>query len=296
MRHGLPCLTGARRPHAGMALIAVLWIVAALSLLVIGVTASVRQQIQAVGMQRDLVSGQALGEAAVALVLQQLQVSPERPRGVVTVNVSFAGQPIAVEVASLDGLISLNGAPPDLLAALLQVAGGLSAPQAQELAVTVVKWRDSLPELDDLTVDPGARQQNRRFEAVEDLMLVPGFDYSLYARVAPLVSADRRGGSRVNPEAAPPGVLAVLAQGNSGVVAQYLGQRAAGQPAASTGGFNSAFTETGSGNLYRLRASVPLETGKMLALTQDVALVADSSHAAPWRILRVNHQIVQEPR
>ena len=274
-----------------MALIAVLWIVAALSVLVIGVTGTVRQQIQVAGVQREQASGQALGEAAVALAVQQLQASPERPRGIVTLNVPYGGADMAVEVAPLSGLISLNGAPPELLAALLQVAGGLPAGAAQALATQLVEWREGRPDLD-LSADAGARSQARRFEAVEDLMLVPGVDYGLYSRVAPLLSADLGSVARVNPQAAPPQVLAVLAQGNGARVAQYVGQRASGQPGLDTSAFNSAFLDTGGGDLYRLRASVPLDAGKMLLFAQDVALVSSASRTAPWRVLRTERQIV----
>ena len=130
---------------------------------------------------------------------------------------------------------------------------------------------------------------------MEDLLLVPGVDYGLYARLAPLVSADLTGVARVNPEAAPPGVLAALAQGRDGVAQQYLRQRASGQPGADTSGFNPAFIATGGTSLYRLTANVPLEAGKMLHLVQDVALVAGASRGAPWRVLRSRRQIVLTP-
>ena len=274
-----------------MALIAVLWIVAALSLLVIGVSDTVRQQTRSVGVERDQITGQALGEAAIALALQQLQATPERPRGIVTATAPYAGVPFEVEVAPLNGLISLNGAPPELLASLLQVAGGVPAGRAQALAAALVDWRDGRPELDP-AADPAARRP-RRFEAAEDLLLVPGVDYGLYARLAPLVSADLTGMAGVNPEAAPPGVLAVLAQGRDGVAQQYLRQRASGQPGADTSGFNPAFIATGGTSLYRLTANVPLEAGKMLHLVQDVALVAGASRGAPWRVLRTHRPSVQ---
>ena len=277
---------------SGMALIAVLWIVAALSVLVIGVTTTVREQIRIAASQADQAHGQALGEAAIALALQQLQTVAERPRGIARAQMGYAGVPIDVEVAPLDGLISLNGAPADLLAALLHVAGGLPVAQAQAQAAALVQWRDVPPELA-LTADASARGQARRFEAPEDLLLVPGFGYDLYARVAPLVSADLGGASRVNPQAAPPGVLAVLADGNQARVAAYLGQRASGQPGLDTTGFQTAFIDTAGSNLYRLRASVPLEAGKMLHLVQDVALVAGASRGAPWRVLRTHRPSVQ---
>ena len=55
----------------GMALIAVLWLVAAMSILVLGATSTVKQHILATGQLRDAVSSQATAEAAFALALQQ---------------------------------------------------------------------------------------------------------------------------------------------------------------------------------------------------------------------------------
>jgi general secretion pathway protein K len=59
-----------------MALVAVLWIVAALSILVIGVSTTVRQQIQLVGLQRDAVRAGAAGEPHRDVVQQLGHVQP----------------------------------------------------------------------------------------------------------------------------------------------------------------------------------------------------------------------------
>ena len=56
MAHPKQRPTPPTRRAAGMALIAVLWIVAALSLMVMGLSGTVRQQIQIIGSQRDQVS------------------------------------------------------------------------------------------------------------------------------------------------------------------------------------------------------------------------------------------------
>ena len=267
MAHPKQRPTPPTRRAAGMALIAVLWIVAALSLMVMGLSGTVRQQIQIIGNQRDQVSGQAAGEAAIALALQALQVAPQRPAGSSTLALSYGGLDIAVELAPLNGTISLNGAGVPLLAALLQGAGGLDAGRAQALAGELVAWRDGRPDVDP-TAPGAASVQARRFEATEDLLLVPGVDYALYARIAPLVNADLNTG-QVNPLAAPPAVQALLA--------------AAGLQSPPAGGGT---------DVYRLQARVPLEAGKILLLTQDVALGAALAHTAPWRILRTDRQIV----
>ncbi len=279
------------RPDRGMALIAVLWIVAALSVLVIGMTKTVRQQIRVTSAVQEEVHGQALGEAAIVLALQAIQTRSEPLRGSTSAPVAFAGVEINVEVTPLDGLISLNGAGVPLLADLLQTAGGLDAGRASTLAQAMVEWRDQRPAVDP-TSPGGANVSARRFEAVEDLLLVPGFDYPLYARLRHLVTADLADGGRVNPMAAPPGVLAVLAGGNPAVVDRIIGARGAQQPGVDTSGLNAAFTGGGGGDRYRLIASVPLDAGKMLLLTRDIALGTGYSRTAPWRLLRGERQIV----
>jgi len=279
------------RAAAGLALVAVLWIVAALSIMVTGLTYTVRQQIQVAGTVRDQTSGQAIGEGAVALVLQDLLARGERPTGAGSVQVSYGGAEVTVEAAPLNGWISLNGAEQPLLAALLTVAGGLDAEPAQALAARLIEWRDARPDVDPTAPGAASAAQPRRFEAPEDLLLVPGVDYPLYARIAPLVSAERAGANLVNPQAAPAEVLRVLARGDTARVEQYLAQRAS-NPGADTSGFDGALMGGGGANLYRLRAKVPLETGKMLVLTSDVALGAVYSRAVPWTILRTDRQIV----
>ena len=277
-------LQQAQRHQRGMALIAVLWIVAALAILATGMTQSVRQQVRVTALTLDAVAAQAVGDGAIALALQALQTMPQRPQQAVTETVTYGGADIAVEVMPLDGLISLNGASVPLLTALLQVAGGLPAPQAEALAQQLDDWRAGRGgELG--TPVP------RHFEAPEDLLLVPGVDYTLYARLRPLVTTDQRGGDRVNPLAAPPAVLAVLAQGDTGRVAAYVRQRSS-QAGADASAFQGAFVGGAGTDLYRLQARVALEAGKILLLTRDVALGTNYSRTAPWRILRTQRQLV----
>jgi general secretion pathway protein K len=247
-----------------MALIAVLWIVAALSIMVMGLTQTVKQSIRAATLQRGLTEGQALGEAAIALALQQLAVQTTPVTGAGQISVHYAGADIAVTAAPLNGWVALNDAPAPMLAALLQTAGGLDPARAQQMAATLVAWRDGVPQADVSGPAPSGNPA-RRFEAVEDLMLVPGMDYDLYARIAPLVTASVAGSTVVNAQAAPPEVVQALG-GNTAFIAPNPAMR---------------------GNMFRLEAAVPLADGKILRLTEDAALLQPGSNTvAPWRILR----------
>jgi len=273
----------------GMALVVVLWIVAAMSVLVTGLILTTRAQVGTVAAGRDVATGQALGDAAIAITLQALLVSTPMPTGTQTVPVTYADQTLQVEVAPLNGLISLNGADAPLLAAMLQGGGGLPPPVAQDMAQQMVVWRSEVPQTQMQT--PGIVSGPRMFEAPEDLLLFPGIGYDLYARLAPLVTADLRA-NRVNAEAAPQEVLAALAPGDAGRIAQFIAARGGDTPADSSF-FDTNLVSSGgaAGRLFRVRVSVPLDAGKILVLTRDVALVNASSNLLPWRLLRQSRQI-----
>lgn len=271
---------------SGMALVAVLWVVAALSILVSGMAQTVRLQVRVAAGVTDEAVAAAVGDAAVALALQTLQTAPRNQPQALTVPVQYAGLPLEVDVMPLNGLVSLNAAPPVLLAALFEVAGGLPAAQAQPLAQAVAHWRSGRDE-------GGATQvAARRFEAVEDLLLVPGMDYALYARISPLVTADLRSTSRVNPLAAPLGVLTVLARGDEALAASIMARRAAGAVGVDTSALDPSLISPSSTDFYRLTVRVPFEDGRMLALTRDVALAVYPPRISPWRTLRVQRQIL----
>ncbi len=269
-----------RHRQPGMALIAVLWIVAALSLLVVGMAQTVRQQIRVASTQRDEVVGQALGEAAVALTLQALQVAPERPRGVVQVPQEFEGVKMSVEVMPLDGLISLNGASAPLFTAALKIAGGMDASAAEALANSLVQWRE----------EPAEGGGKHLFESVEDLLLVPGFDYLLYERLRPLFTAITRANG-VNPLSAPPEVLAVLADGDMSRVSAITERRSNNAVGVDTSSLNQSLVGRSAADQYRVSAKVPLEAGRILLLTRDVGLTATPS-GEPWRVFSATRRIL----
>lgn len=260
----------------GMALVAVLWIVAALSVMVMALAGAARVQVRTAGAQRDATVAQTAGEAAATLALQELLAQPALPDGGHTTAAYWQGMDIAVRITPLNGYIGLNSASVELLAVVLQSAG---VGNAQALAEAITAWRDGA------NVPPDDTPNQRRFEAVEDLMLVPGMDYTLYARIAPLLSADTEGGV-VNARGAPAKVLHSLAGGKDARVDDYVAQR--DQPDADASFLPPAFagTRVGADRLYRVRADVPLEEGTIARFECDVALQADMQRRLPWTLLR----------
>ena len=127
--------------NRGMALVAVLWIVAALSILVTGMVKVQRDEIRLVSSARQTVQGHAMANAAIQMVLQEMASRNEPVSRLSRVEVSYAGVAISVEITPLNGMIDINRASGPLLAALFAVAGGLDADRASALAGRMTRCR-----------------------------------------------------------------------------------------------------------------------------------------------------------
>src|SRR5665647_3436172 len=184
-----------RVAQRGVALIAVLWMVAAMGLIITGIVQSVRSEVRSAGLQRQTVVASALGDAAILLALQKLQARRQEPGNAIQlIPVQFGGLASNVSVQPLNGLIDINNAPPLLLAEMYRHAGGLPPAAAQAMAQATVETRQT----------KSAKGAAQGFDAIEDLMRVPTMTYDLYAKIIPLITADLKDGSgRVNALAAP---------------------------------------------------------------------------------------------
>ncbi len=265
----------------GMALIAVLWLVAALSIMVGGISAGVRQETRTTYAKRELVTAQAQGDAGVHLALQQLRAVDRAPDRWMQANVVYDGQELLVQVTPLSGLIDLNRAELPLLQRLLTVAGGMSPDRAQALAQLIVEKRETRDS------QGGAM----RFETEEDLLKVHGVGYDLYARLAPLVTLEGRGSSRVNANAAPFPVLVVLANGNHRVAEMIHAKRLAGDVGIDISGLDPALTDNSSSTRVRVTALVPIDSGKVVHVSRSVDLMAAAPDGTPWSTYRVSTSI-----
>lgn len=271
-------------PQKGLALVAVLWIVAALSLMVTGVIRLTRDELHTVATQKQLVRADALGAGAINVVLQRMQTEPGGIKGLTVVSVQLEGVAVEVQVIPFSGFINLNSASPALLTRLFTVAGGMSAQSAEQLAAVVVEQRQAR---DSLGASVG-------FDSPEDLLQIPGVDYEVFARVARLVVADRAGVAGVNPLAAPIDVLTVLAGGNSALASQVASARGAQGAQADTSQLDATLLDRTLGNRFRLVARVPMNDGRWLLSSRgvDTGVVRDG---LPWRVFSTDRRIEALP-
>lgn len=270
-----------RRAHRarGVALIVVLWIVAALGVLVLGLVQAQRSELRLAGAARDQLLGAAVGQAAVQLAVQrQLNAGATADR-LLRVPVTHGGLTVDVEVMPLSGLIDLNQAPETLLVALFVQAGGLDEAAARALSAALVARRQQkLPE-----------GRDNRLEAPEELLALPGADYDLLARITSLVTTDSAGSGRVHPLAAPYGVLLVLARGSADIARRIAEDRDAGAATIDTTRLEGAYIDATVSSRYRFTAHVPATDGSRLVVERDIDLRPsrpDEAGQSPWLVLR----------
>lgn len=269
------------RVSRGMALIAVLWIVAALSIMATSALRAVRVESRVIAQARQELEAQALGDGAIQMALQSI-VAGQYPLDRMTLaDISFHGVPMQVQIMPLNGLVDINMAGLPLLERLFVVAGGLPADVAQLTAKGVVQTREQRD----------ARGAAQRFLAEEDLLRVPGVDYDLYAKVEDLLTADLRGSGRVNPLAAPLGVLAVLAGGNTAVAAQISTARDAGQVGVDTSALDGSLLDASASRRIRVQARVPLMDGGYVRVSRSVDFDARPPSGEPWQTFRMSSRL-----
>jgi general secretion pathway protein K len=286
----------------GLALVAVLWVLAALMVTVSGIVYAVRGEVRAVASFRELAAAGALGEAGIVLVARELSGTRRAESGLQRVDLFFEQAPVIVRVVPVSGLIDLNSAPEALLTDLITLAGGVDRGRASSLAQRIIDWRDA----DDASLPDGAengayvaagspfRTRGGPFACLEDLLQVLGVDYDLYVRLRPLLTVYGRGGGRVDPAAAPLAVLRVLAIGNDQIAADYASAREASGSLADSTRFASAYIGRSQYPRYLIEASVQLSNGAHL-VSRKVLDPSITQDGTPWRTLWAERVVESGP-
>jgi len=277
-----------------MALVIVLWMVAALLVTATGVVYAVRGEVRSVSSFREMASAAALGDAGILLAARELAGNPRQENRLRQFEAGFEQAAIGVRVVPLTGLVDLNAAPEALLTELIAVAGGVDRGRASMLAQRIIDWRDT----DEVPLPQGAedpayaaagspfRTRGGPFESPEDLLQVLGMDFDLYSAIRPLITVHAaRGAGRVDPAAAPVPVLQVLASGNAHVAAEYAASREANGALADATRFPAAYiARQQPSSRYLIEASVRLSNGAFL-VSRRVLDLAAPAEGLPWRTM-----------
>jgi len=216
-----------------VALAILIWFIAAMSIIVAGIVMQARVDIKLTQLHKTRAQVEAAADGAVHLALAELAVLEQEDDEVTATTFSgvyeLGGVAVVVNFVPLAGLVDLNMAPEELLSLIFSSLGNLEENEALALATGVVEWRSAQADEDDddRFDDPSADESNSdeiqdsrtnsgqamryaRFEAAEDLMLVPGVDRRLFEAVRDAVYVSQTGQSGFDWMVAPPEMLIPL--------------------------------------------------------------------------------------
>ena len=177
----------------GFVLVAVLWLLAALALLVTIFTVHLSASSRAVSLNDGALKTEALVSAGVELAafrLQSADADKRPPEGAFHVRLSATD--VSVSFITEAARVDLNEAPKELLSGLLTVLGA-SDESAREIADRIIGWRTKAADGDaskeDALYQTAGRAYSPRqapFAHVNELALVLGPPPALVARALPI--------------------------------------------------------------------------------------------------------------
>ncbi|MFK7974761.1 MAG: hypothetical protein AB8C02_01410 [Halioglobus sp.] len=273
-------------PQAGVALAILVWFIAAMSLLVGAVVMQARVDVKLTQLHAAKARAVALGDGAINLALAEMLVLENQgdleSRRAHFSTKALGGFTVRVTFTPVTGLIDLNMAPLELLVAVFMGAGNIDENVARELAISVVEWRTSGGDDE----EGSAAMRFGRFEAIEDLLLVPGINRTLFEVLRESVYVSQNGQSALDVMAAPESVL--LALGMSEEDSQQYIQERRGGDGMSVGipeSIDPAFLSQSSLSSYRADAVIYVDETTFLR-RRWVDRVRTGEDGLPWRFYR----------
>lgn len=254
----------------GVALVVVMWLVAALSMLASGLVSTTRADVQGTQVLKQFAAHAALGDAAIRLAASQLKNAPPLERPAVF-RFTFEGYELEVNVLPASAFVNLNSAPVELLRDTLQFGAGLDEGQAQVLAERIVDWRD--PDEDPLAggaelpayeaAQSPFRPRNGPFESIDDLIQVLGMNLDLHGKLRGLFTT-QGSAQGIDPRFAQPAILSVLAEGNATAVERIMSARRTQDPILDMTGLTQQYLATIASGPYRFVARHRAERAELI--------------------------------
>ena len=230
--------------QGGFALVVVLWMLALLTLMAGGYSATMRTESrQTANYMRSAQAG-AIAEAGIWLATRELQ-RPDKERRWRSDNTPYDldlfDAKVTLRIQNEAGKIDLNSARPELLQGLLEsVNSKQSGQDNNDVLQAILDWRDR----DKLVRVNGAEDdaykaagynygaKNGPFNSIDELRLVMGMTDDIYRKIAPdLTIYSHLPG--INPQFADKGALLALSGKDQQRVEDYLSTRSANPPSAA---------------------------------------------------------------
>lgn len=269
----------AKRDGAGFALLAVLWLVAALSVMLTGMLHVIRSEVAIATQERKGLVDGALADAAIRHTLQELNNNKTGSlKSIQRRDFTLFDREIRVEAIPLNGLIDFNAASVELLADAFEFGAQLPRQEAQRLAGAAVEYRNR----------KGTQGQPLRFHSVEDLLNLPGLSYGVYAKLRCCTTVDITGSGRVNPLAANTKTLAILAKGDESIARQLAASRLVDADNIDITRLTANHIDMAPTSYLTIRANVKTSDNTRSAKVWRVDVGAPSSYGLPWKTLAID--------
>jgi len=167
----------------GSALLAVLWVSAALAAIGFSLASMVRGETDRASLAVDGLRAYYLASGSIYRATYELLWSVQNPgkrpipQGATQVDYTFPTGNVHVEILPEQGKLDVNTSPPEELYRL-GVALGLDPERAREIAVAIADWRGASAAggFDEYyaSLTPSFRARHASFEEIEELLLVKG--------------------------------------------------------------------------------------------------------------------------
>ncbi|HUN95528.1 MAG TPA: type II secretion system minor pseudopilin GspK [Bradyrhizobium sp.] len=279
----------------GFVLVAVLWILLALSTLAVVFSVYLSASAQALALNDTELENEALVSGSLELTAYQLALADEKDRPARgSFHFRMDDADVSVTFTSEAARIDLNFASKELLAALFADLGA-SKGAAKEDADRIIGWRthptpNSTSDEASLYAAAGLNYGPRQslFTHVNELALVVGLPPVLVERALPFVTVFN-GSSDVDATIAAPEVIAALKETEQDKTADPFGQPPAPSndplAAADLSAAPQKNTPTAKSPCYRVRAVVDFSNGRRTASEVVIALgdKVEPYHVLSWQ-------------
>ena len=291
MTRKLRCAAATPSEH-GFVIVAVLWILAALSALAMIFSVYLSNSAQALAVNDTGLKAEALVSASLDLTTYQLLLAGDKARPEQgSFRFRLDNAEVLVTFASEAARIDLNFASKEMLANLFAVLGA-DQQAAKQYADRIVGWRTRPPanaanEEQALYGAAGLTYSPRQslFTHVNELSLVLGLPPALVDRALPFVTVFN-GSSSVDVLIAPPEIVAALPGMTPSALKDFLSQRPAlsrDSPAIATAlGPAQASATIPKSASFRILTTVQFDNGRR---TSSEVVIALGGEKDPYRVL-----------
>ena len=222
-----------RAAQRGYSLVLALWALTLLTTVSMTYVLTARTEATAAAASLRIVEGRGIAEAGVWLAvmssLADMGGAPEATSS--SMAFEFAESAVSVEMRDVSGLINVNRASAELLAAVF-ASTGMDPSTSADISSAILDWRDIDSDNREGGQEPAAYEtswgtvpvRNGFFMTVDELRAIPGVTHSVFQSVRELFTVF---GShvRVNRNAASERVLSIVSDTNGVPIRRFLQDR-----------------------------------------------------------------------